>query len=90
MGFDIPVEYIFTPPLAAIACLKNAGKHHCYLLTRGDVHRDFEQEFSCDTGVTVDFVLIGDAGDKLTYESLNTAFCHLMNGTHLSALEKDR
>ena len=90
MGLNIPVEYIFTPPLAAVALLKNAGKHHCYLLTTGDVHRDFEQECSCDTGTTVDFVIIGDAGDTLTYDSLNTAFRHLMNGADLIALEKDR
>ena len=90
MGFDIPVEYIFTPPLAAVAFMKHAGKHQCYLLTTGDVYRDFEQERSCDTGTTVDFVIIGDAGDKLTYDSLNTAFRHLMNGADLVALEKDR
>jgi HAD superfamily hydrolase (TIGR01458 family) len=90
MGFDIPVEYIFTPPLAAVACMKNAGKHHCYLLTTGDVYRDFEHEYICDTGSGVDFVIIGDAGDKLTYDSMNTAFRHLMNGADLIALEKDR
>jgi HAD superfamily hydrolase (TIGR01458 family) len=90
MGFDIPAEYIFTPPLAAVACLKNAGKHRCYLLTTGDVYRDFEQECCCDTGPMVDFVIIGDAGDKLTYSSLNTAFRYLMNGADLIALEKDR
>jgi HAD superfamily hydrolase (TIGR01458 family) len=90
MGFDIPVEYIFTPPIAAVACLKKAGKHHCYLLTTGDVYRDFEQEISCETGAKVDFVIIGDAGEKITYDSLNTAFRHLMNGAGLIALEKDR
>jgi HAD superfamily hydrolase (TIGR01458 family) len=90
MGFDIPIEYIFTPPLAAVAWLKNAGKHDCYLLTTEDVYRDFEQECVCDTGSKVDFVIIGDAGDKLTYDNLNTAFRHLMNGADLIALEKDR
>jgi HAD superfamily hydrolase (TIGR01458 family) len=90
MGFDIPIEYIFTPPLAAVAWLKNAGKHHCYLLTTEDVYRDFEQECVCDTCSKVDFVIIGDAGDKLTYDNLNTAFRHLMNGADLIALEKDR
>ncbi len=44
LGFEIPEEYIFTPPLAAVACMKNTGKHHCYLLTTGDVYRDFEHE----------------------------------------------
>ena len=90
MRFDIPIEYIFTPPIAAVAFLKNTGKHHCYLLTTGDVYRDFEQECFYDTGSMVDFVIIGDAGDTLTYDSLNTAFRHLMNGADLIALEKDR
>jgi HAD superfamily hydrolase (TIGR01458 family) len=90
IGFEIPIEYIFTPPLAAVAWLKNAGKHHCYLLTTEDLYRDFEQECVCDTGSKVDFVIIGDAGDKLTYDNLNTAFRHLMNGADLIALEKDR
>lgn len=90
MGFDISVEYIFTPPLAAVAWLKNAGKRHCYLLTTGDVSRDFEYEGICDSGSVVDVVIIGDAGDKFTYVNLNTAFRHLMNGADLIALEKDR
>ncbi|MCX6683496.1 MAG: TIGR01458 family HAD-type hydrolase [Methanoregula sp.] len=90
MGFDIPVEYIFTPPLAAIALLKNAGKHQCYLLTTGDVYRDFEQDCICNASTMADVVIIGDAGDNLTYDSLNTAFRHLMNGADLIALEKDR
>jgi HAD superfamily hydrolase (TIGR01458 family) len=90
MGFDIPIGYIFTPPLAAVAFLKNAGKHHCYLITSGDVYLDFEQECVCDTGSIIDFVIIGDAGDTLTYDCLNTAFRHLMNGANLIALEKDR
>ena len=90
LGFDIPVKYIFTPPLAAVACMKNAGKHRCYLLTTGDVYRDFEHECFCDTGTTVDFVIIGDAGDKITYDNLNTAFRYLMKGAEMIALEKDR
>ena len=90
MGFCIPVEYIFTPPLAAVSYLRQAKKNHCYLLTTGDVHQDFEHVCACDTGCQVDFVIIGDAGDKITYDNLNTAFRHLMNGADLIALEKDR
>ncbi len=90
MGFSIPVEYIFTPPLAAISYLGHANKNHCYLLTTGDVYRDFEHAGICNTGSQVDFVIIGDAGNKITYDSLNTAFRHLMDGADLIALEKDR
>jgi HAD superfamily hydrolase (TIGR01458 family) len=90
LGFEIPEEHIFTPPIAAVACMKNAGKHHCYLLTTGDVYRDFEHECICDKSNGVNFVIIGDAGDKITYDSLNAAFRYLMNGADLIALEKDR
>ena len=90
LGFEIPAEHIFTPSLAAIACMKNAGKHHCYLISTGDVYRDYEHEYICDNGSGVDFVIIGDAGDKITYDSMNAAFRHLMNGADLIALEKDR
>jgi HAD superfamily hydrolase (TIGR01458 family) len=35
-------------------------------------------------------VIIGDAGDKITYDSMNTAFRFLMDGAELLALENDR
>ena len=90
MGFDIPEEYIFTPPLAAVAYMKKTGKLHCYLLTTGDVDRDFEEVWAHDTGAKKDYVIVSDAGDAITYDSLNTAFRHLMEGAELIALEKDR
>ncbi|MFA4826419.1 MAG: TIGR01458 family HAD-type hydrolase [Methanoregula sp.] len=90
MGFDIPEEYIFTPPLAAVAYMKKTGKQHCCLLTTGDVDRDFKQVCAKDAGAKKDYVIVGDAGDSVTYDSLNTAFRHLMEGAELIALEKDR
>jgi len=89
-GFDIPVEHIFTPPLAAVTWMKKTGKHHCYLMITGDAYQDFEQECTGDDSRKVDVVVVGDAGDKITYDSMNTAFRHLMNGADLIALEKDR
>jgi HAD superfamily hydrolase (TIGR01458 family) len=90
MGFDIPTEYIFTPPMAAGSFMKNNQKNRCFLLTTGDVYRDFENECIHDPVTPVDYVILGDAGDNITYNSLNTAFRHLMNGADLIALENDR
>jgi HAD superfamily hydrolase (TIGR01458 family) len=90
MGIDIPKQYIFTPPLAAIAYMKNAGRDQCYLLTTGDVEEDFKQFRMCTPEARPDFVVIGDAGDKITYGTLNRAFRYLMDGADLIALEKDR
>lgn len=90
MGFDIPEEYIFTPPLAAVAHMKKTGKLQCSLLTTGDVDRDFAQVCAQDTNMKNDYVIVGDAGNTITYDRLNTAFRHLMEGAELIALEKDR
>jgi HAD superfamily hydrolase (TIGR01458 family) len=90
MGLDIPEEYIFTPPLAAVAHMKKTGSQHCYLLTTGDVNQDFERVCVQDTCAKTDYVIVGDAGDAITYDSLNTAFRHIMEGAELIALEKDR
>jgi len=91
LGFDISESFIFTPPLAAIARMNATGKHHCMLITTGDVYKDFEQW--CERtpeNSKVDYVVIGDAGDKMTYNTLNAAFRAVNGGAEIIALEKDR
>jgi HAD superfamily hydrolase (TIGR01458 family) len=90
LGFDIPEDYIFTPPLAAIAHMKNTGRTGYYLLTTGDVDRDFAEVENTNPDTKPDWVIIGDAGDKITYNSMNMAFRYLMGGAELLALENDR
>ncbi|MGD0535121.1 MAG: TIGR01458 family HAD-type hydrolase [Methanoregula sp.] len=90
LGFDIPKRAIFTPPLAAVRYMQETGKHRAYLLTTGDVDRDFAGTCTDDGSTNVDYVIVGDAGDKMTYASMNHAFRCLMEGADLIALEKDR
>ena len=91
LGFEIPESSIFTPPLAAIARMNAAGKHRCMLLTTGDVDKDFEQWcIRSPENSAVDYVVIGDAGEKMTYNCLNSAFRAVINGAEIIALEKDR
>ncbi len=90
LGYDIPAKHIFTPPLAAIERMKNLGKESCFLLTSGDVSRDFE-----DVGIRisegdVDFVVVGDAGNGFTFDRLNQALRLILNGAEILALEMDR
>ena len=66
--------------VVANAYMKNTGKQRCYLLITGDAERDFEQVCLCTTEDKIDCVVIGDAGDRITYNSLNTAFRYLMKG----------
>lgn len=89
MGFDIPKEHVFTPTLAARAYMRQMNKTRFHLLVTGDVDRDFVGA-GVETSESADFVIVGDAGEKATYDSLNTAFRLLMGGAELIALEKDR
>ncbi len=90
LGYEVPPEYIFTPPLAAIERMKKSGMTKCFLLTTGDVHKDFE-----DAGITIteddaDFVVVGDAGNEFTYDRLNKALRLVLDGAEILALEIDR
>ena len=90
MGFAIPESSIFTPPLAAVRYMKTAGKDRAFLLVTGDVDRDFSGACTDDGSVHTDYVVVGDAGDNVTYAHLNRAFRCLMEGAELVALERDR
>ena len=90
MGFAIPESSIFTPPLAAVRYMRDAKKDRAFLLVTGDVDRDFAGACTDDGSVHTDYVVVGDAGDKVTYANLNHAFRCLMEGAGLIALERDR
>jgi HAD superfamily hydrolase (TIGR01458 family) len=90
MGFVISEEEIITPPVAASVYMKNTRKKNCYLLVTRDAEQDFDQTCIHPTGEKVDCVVIGDAGERISYNSLNIAFRHLLDGAELIALEKDR
>ena len=90
MGLDIPERVIFTPAIAAAAYIQKSGKHRCFFLLAGDAALDFGPACSSAPGEAVDFVVVGDAGENITYENMNSAFRSLLGGAELIALEKDR
>jgi HAD superfamily hydrolase (TIGR01458 family) len=90
MGLHVPEEYIFTPPVAAVTYMKKTGKHRFHLIVTGDVDRDFPPQTPPDSPGGVDYVILGDAEDVITYSCLNSAFRDLMGGAELIALERDR
>jgi len=90
LGFAIPECTIFTPPAAAVRYMEETGKHRAFLLTTGDVERDFAGACTDNGSTAVDYVIVGDAGDRVTYAGMNRAFRCLMEGAELIALEKDR
>ena len=89
MGFEIPEESIFTPAIAAAERIRAEKDNRCYLLTRPDVRRDFEEAGIPLVEDDVDFVVVGDAETDFTFDRLNRAF-RLVDGAEIIALEKDR
>ncbi len=90
LGYAVPEGLIVTSPVAAVARMKERGQSRCFLLATGDLRRDFEQEGIEVVEKDVDAVVVGDAGENFTYETMNAAFRMLTEGADLIALEKDR
>ncbi len=90
LGIPVPDNHTFTPAMAAVTFMKQSGRTAFFLLTTGDVEKDFEDTGHRHTTARPDLVIIGDAGDRITYDSMNDAFRHLMAGADLIALECDR
>ena len=85
MGFEVGEAEIFTPALAAVGRI---GTGTCFALVDDSLMGDL-------AGLTLtddrpDYVLVGDLGHDFTYERLNPAFRHLMDGAELLALQKNR
>jgi HAD superfamily hydrolase (TIGR01458 family) len=85
LGFEVEEAEIFTPARAAAGLI---GDKSCFPLVDESLLEDLE-------GVTLaenhpDYVVVGDLGEGFTYDRLNAAFRHLMNGAELLALQKNR
>jgi HAD superfamily hydrolase (TIGR01458 family) len=89
MGFSMDEREILTPAVAAAAMLRKEGKT-AFPLTTGDTPRDLEEAGVILTEDRPDYVVVGDAGDRLTYGLLNQAMRMVLSGAEIIALEKDR
>jgi HAD superfamily hydrolase (TIGR01458 family) len=89
-GFSIPASALFTPPAAAIAYMHESGNTRGFLISTGNIDREFEEAGILLLDERVDFVLIGDAGSRFSYELLNHAFRLVLGGAGILALERDR
>jgi HAD superfamily hydrolase (TIGR01458 family) len=89
MGFDIKPEEIFSAPIATISRIKRSGKNRVFLLSKGDVSKDFKDAGLILTETRPDFVVIGDAGENFSFRNMNKAFRLVLGGAKLIAMEKD-
>lgn len=88
MGLPIYEEEIFSAVSAALHFLRSHPGERCYCL----VNRELAVEFApfLATDGAVDYVLVGDIRNTVCYDTLNTAFRHVMSGAAIIALQKGR
>ena len=93
-GIDTNKEHILTPPVAAVAWLKQHVQGDVALFVPGTIEHEFSQ-LKCVTGFeesNVGAVVLGDLGERWDYARLNHAFRLLMQTPqpHLVALGMTR
>ena len=85
LGFEVEEAEIFTPARAAAGLI---GEKSCFPLVDESLLEDLR-------GIPLtegrpDHVLVGDLGERFTYDRLNAAFRCLMDGAQLIALQRNR
>lgn len=90
MGLEIPLSHIFTPAMAAAALISWKGGDGAFILAAPEVVEELGGQGISQRSLGSGFVVVGDAGDLLTYGSLTEAFRQIIGGAELIALEKDR
>ncbi|BEV09453.1 MULTISPECIES: TIGR01458 family HAD-type hydrolase [unclassified Methylophilus] len=88
LGFNVVPEEIMSAPQATIQYLKKQPNPVCKLLLADDVKKDFACFDQSETAAN--YVVIGDIGDRWSYQLLNEVFTCLVNGAQLIAIHKNR
>ncbi len=88
MGFNIELEELFTPVTASVKFLKRNKEAKIYALVSDNIINEYE-EFNKSLE-SVDYIIIGDCRDKVSYDSLNKAFKLIGENTEILALQKGK
>ncbi|CAG0965246.1 phospholysine phosphohistidine inorganic pyrophosphate phosphatase [Methylophilaceae bacterium] len=88
LGFQIPANEIISAPQAALRYLQKQPNPVCRLLLADDVKQDFSAFTQSDT--EAEYIVVGDMGEKWSYQILNEVFNSLVNGAKLIAIHKNK
>jgi HAD superfamily hydrolase (TIGR01458 family) len=88
LGLEADPAELITPATLAKSRCEQAGYESVALVVLDALREDLEGLEQRDE--SVDAVIVGDLGDRWSYEVLNEAFRHLMDGAALIALQKNR
>jgi len=88
LGFEVGAEELITPALLALQHCRERGHRGVALLMDDAVKVEFSELDESEH--EPDAVIVGDLGERFSYDVLNRAFRHLLAGAELIALQKNR
>jgi HAD superfamily hydrolase (TIGR01458 family) len=88
MGLAVEEEEIFSPVTSALQFLRQNPGKRCHCLLSQELAAAFAPYIAREG--RVDYVVVGDFRDSVSYEALNRAFRHIMAGAEIIALQKGR
>lgn len=88
MGVDTDVEEVLTAPVVAALWLRARNATRVHLLIDDSTLEDFSG-FDL-VSKSPEYVVVGDLGQGWSFQALNTAFLHLVDGAQLIAIQKNR
>jgi HAD superfamily hydrolase (TIGR01458 family) len=88
MGFHISPDEIFTPVTASVKYLEWKKDASVYPLVSDDIISEYEK-FNVREDI-VDYLVIGDCREKISYSVLNKVFRLIGDNTEILALQKGR
>lgn len=88
VGITIPLDHLFTAPVAASQYLRGLEAPHCFFYTSRSIKVEFEGIEVVDVDPT--HVVIGDVGEMFSYEMMNRVFNMIHRGAEIVALQKNR
>ena len=88
LGFNIELDEIFTPVTASVKFLKSNREAKIYTLVSDNVVSEYEEFNLCEENV--DYIVIWDCRDKVSYDILNKAFKIVGENTEILALQKGK
>ncbi len=88
MGFDVDLDDVFSPAMAAGRALGHAGVRRVHLAAPASLAEDFAEFVLVDE--SPEAVVVGDLYTEFSWQRLNRLFAMLLGGARLIALHKNR
>lgn len=88
MGFNIDLDEIFTPVTASLKFLESKKEASIYPFVSDSIAQEYNKFKISEKAI--DYLIIGDCRDKISYENLNNIFKLIGENTEIVALQKGR